>query len=46
MSPITTTAEGERTIGDLAALIEKLGGVVEQETTADSRRQDPRCLGA
>lgn len=33
MSSITTTAEGERTIGDLAALIEKLGGVVEQETT-------------
>jgi hypothetical protein len=32
MTPITTQAEAEKAIGDLAALIEKLSGVVEQET--------------
>jgi hypothetical protein len=33
MSPITTAAEAERAIDDLTALIEKLSGLVEQETT-------------
>jgi hypothetical protein len=33
MTPIDTAAEGERAIGELAALLEKLTGVVEQETT-------------
>jgi hypothetical protein len=32
MTPITTPAEAETAIGDLAALIEKLSGIVEQET--------------
>jgi hypothetical protein len=32
MNPITTAAEAERAIDDLAALIEKLSGVIEQET--------------
>ncbi len=32
MSPITTTAEAERAIDDLSALIEKLSGLMEQET--------------
>jgi hypothetical protein len=32
MNPITTTAEAERTIDDLSALIEKLSGLMEQET--------------
>jgi hypothetical protein len=32
MSSITTAAEAEQAIGDLAALIEKLSGVIEQET--------------
>jgi len=32
MSSITTAAEAEQAIADLAALIEKLSGVVEQET--------------
>ena len=32
MSPITTTAEAERAIDDLSTLIEKLSGLMEQET--------------
>jgi hypothetical protein len=32
MSPITTTAEAERAIDDLSALIEKLTGLMEEET--------------
>ena len=32
MTPITTQAEAEKAIGDLAALIERLSGIVEQET--------------
>lgn len=32
MSPITTTVEAERAIDDLSALIEKLSGLMEQET--------------
>ncbi|MGC1446497.1 MAG: hypothetical protein WA837_13610 [Xanthobacteraceae bacterium] len=32
MTPVTTSAEAERTLADLAALIEKMSGVVEQET--------------
>jgi hypothetical protein len=32
MSPITTTAEAEQAIENLALLIQKLAGVVEQET--------------
>jgi hypothetical protein len=32
MSPITTTAEAERAIDDLSALIDKLSGLMEQET--------------
>jgi len=32
MSPITTTAEAERAIDDLSALIEKLSGLMEEET--------------
>lgn len=32
MSPITTAAEAEKAIDDLTALIEKLRGVIEQET--------------
>ncbi len=32
MSPITTTAEAERAIDDLSALIEKLSGLMDQET--------------
>jgi flagellar biosynthesis/type III secretory pathway chaperone len=32
MSQITTTAEAERAIDDLSALIEKLSGLMEQET--------------
>jgi len=32
MTPITTAAEAEQAIDDLAALIEKLAGLVEQET--------------
>jgi hypothetical protein len=32
MTPITTQAEAEKAIGDLAALIEKLAGLIEQET--------------
>ena len=32
MSPITTTAEAERAIDDLSTLIEKLSGLMEEET--------------
>jgi hypothetical protein len=32
MTPITTQADAENAIGDLAALIEQLSGLVEQET--------------
>ncbi|HEX3503072.1 MAG TPA: hypothetical protein VHU22_06750 [Xanthobacteraceae bacterium] len=32
MTPITTQAEAEQAIGDFAAVIEKLSGVIEQET--------------
>jgi hypothetical protein len=32
MSPITTTVEAERAIDDLSALIEKLSGLMEEET--------------
>ena len=32
MSPITTAAEAERAIDDLSALIEKLAGLMEEET--------------
>jgi hypothetical protein len=32
MTPITTQAEAEKAIGDMASLIEKLSGIVEQET--------------
>ena len=32
MTPITTAAEAEQALDDLAALIEKLAGLVEQET--------------
>jgi flagellar biosynthesis/type III secretory pathway chaperone len=32
MSPITTAADAERAIDDLTALIQKLSGLVEQET--------------
>jgi hypothetical protein len=32
MSPITTSAEAERAIEDLTALLEKLSGLVERET--------------
>src|SRR5580704_8362137 len=32
MSPITTTADAERAIDDLSALIAKLSGLMEQET--------------
>ena len=32
MSPITTAAEAEKAIAQVADLIEKLRGVVEQET--------------
>jgi hypothetical protein len=33
MTPITTPAEAEKAIDDLAALIEKLSGIIERETT-------------
>jgi flagellar biosynthesis/type III secretory pathway chaperone len=33
MSPITTTADAEQTIDELSRLIERLRGVVEEETT-------------
>jgi hypothetical protein len=32
MTPVTTPAEAEKTLVDLAALIEKMSGIVEQET--------------
>ena len=32
MTPITTPAEAEQAIGDFAAVIEKLSGLIEQET--------------
>jgi hypothetical protein len=32
MKPITTQAEAEQAIGDLAAVIEKLSGIIEEET--------------
>ena len=32
MSPITTTAEAEKAIDDLSALIEKLSGLMQEET--------------
>ena len=32
MSPITTTADAERTIDDLSSLLTKLSSIVEQET--------------
>jgi hypothetical protein len=32
MTPITTQAEAEQTLGDLASLVEKLAGIVERET--------------
>ena len=33
MTPITTQAEAEQAIGDFAAVIEKLSGIIEKETT-------------
>jgi hypothetical protein len=33
MTPITTQADAELAIGDLARLIEKMSGIIEQETT-------------
>jgi hypothetical protein len=33
MTPITTQAEAEQAIGDFAAVIEKLSGLIEKETT-------------
>jgi hypothetical protein len=32
MTPVTTQAEAEKTLVDLTALIEKLSGIIEQET--------------
>ncbi|MGB6751012.1 MAG: hypothetical protein WBE71_00170, partial [Xanthobacteraceae bacterium] len=32
MTPVTTPADAEKTLADLAAIIEKLSGLVEQET--------------
>jgi hypothetical protein len=32
MNPITTAAEAEKSIGELAALLQKLTGVIEEET--------------
>jgi hypothetical protein len=32
MTPVTTPADAEKTLVDLAALIEKMSGIVEQET--------------
>jgi hypothetical protein len=32
MTPVTTQADAEKVIGDMASLIERLSGIVEQET--------------
>jgi hypothetical protein len=48
MSPITTTAEADKAIDDFAALIEKLSGLMEQETALVHAGQVKRAtdLGA
>ena len=45
MSPITTAAEAEHAIDDLTALIEKLSGLVEQETALVHAGRNPHRTG-
>jgi hypothetical protein len=45
MSPITTAAEAEKTIDDVSALIEKLTGLMEQETALVHAGRMPLAVG-